>query len=100
MSVALLVHLLPVLHSTDGGGSGSLVLLVAGPVCGTALYAAVYRYYRNADKSDAFERETRIALTNPVTGREQQVGEVTGTRDRRVEGDNSADFRARVAPLE
>lgn len=89
-----------ILQSVHGSGSGSALLLLAGPVAGTALYAAVFRYYRNADKTDAFERETRVALSNPVSGQEQQIDQVRGTRDRRVDGDNSGDFRARVAKLE
>ena len=99
--IALLLSHLPVaLQSSDSGGSGSILLLIAGPVAGSALYAAVYRYYRNADKTDAFERETRVALTTEITGQEHKVDEGRGTRDRRVRGDNSADFRARVAKLE
>ncbi len=100
MNSIVLLHLPLVLHSTSSGGSGSALLLLAGPIAGTALYAAIYRYYRNADKSDAFEHETRIALKDGITGQEQKVDEVRGTRDRRVEGDNSGDFRARVAKLE
>ena len=99
MNGLVLSHLV-ILASSDSGGSGSLLLLLAGPACGTALYAAIYRYYRNADKTDAFERETRISLKDQVTGEEQKVDEIRGTRERRVRGDNSDDFRARVAKLE
>jgi hypothetical protein len=35
-----------------------------------------------------------------LPGEGQKVDEVHGTRDRRVDGDNSGDFRARVAKLE
>jgi hypothetical protein len=97
---ALVLAQLPLLYSSSSDGSGSIWFLLAGPVCGTALYAAVYRYYRNADKTDAFERETRIALKGRITGQEQQIDEVRGTRERRVDGDNSGEFRARVAKLE
>ena len=100
MNTLLLVHLLPVLHSSSSDGSGSLFVLLAGPIAGTALYAAVYRYYRNADKSHAFERETLIALKSPITGDEQQIDEVKGTRERRIRGDNAQRFRTRVAKLE
>ena len=99
--IDLLVQALPILHSSDSGsGSGELALLLAGPVSGTALYAAVYRYYRNADKRHAFESETSIALKNPIAEQEQKVDEVKGTRDRRIRGDNSRDFRSRVAKLD
>jgi hypothetical protein len=97
---ALVLAHLPLLFSTSSDGSGSFLVLLAGPVCGTALYAAIYRYYRNADKTDAFERETRIALKDQITGEEQKIDAVRGTRDRRIRGDNSSDFRARVAKLE
>jgi hypothetical protein len=100
MNALVLAHVPLLLASSHSGGSGAGLLLLAGPVCGTALYAAVYRYYRNADKSDAFERETRVALKTEITGQEQKVDEVRGTRDRRVDGDNSGDFRSRVATLE
>lgn len=100
MNAIVLWHLLPVLHSSSSSGSGSAFLLLAGPVAGTALYAAIYRYYRNADKTDTFERETRVALTTEITGHEEQIDEVRGTRDRRIDGDNSNDFRSRVAKLE
>jgi hypothetical protein len=97
---ALVLASLPLLYSTSSDGSGSILFLLAGPVGGTALYAAIYRYYRNADKTDVFERETRIALKDAITGDEQRIDTVKGTRDRRVRGDNSNDFRARVAKLE
>jgi len=97
---ALVLAHLPLLYSSSSDGSGSFWFLLVGPACGAALYAAVYRYYRNADKTDAFERETRIALKGRITGQEQQIDQVRGTRDRRVKGDNSDDFRARVAKLE
>lgn len=77
--------------SDDGG----LWLLAAGPVGATALYWALYRYYRNTDKSHAFERETTIEA-KPVTGSDSKVDTVTGTRETRISGDNVHDYRARV----
>jgi hypothetical protein len=79
--------------SDDGG----LWLLAAGPVGATALYWALYRYYRNTDKSHGFERETKVEA-QPVTGSESDVkiDEITGTQRRRIEGDNAAAYRARV----
>jgi hypothetical protein len=96
----LLLASLPLLHSSDGDGSASLFFLLAGPIAGAALYGAIYRYYRNADKSDQFERETRIELKTQVTGNDQKVDEVRGTRRSRIEGDNSGAFRSRVARIE
>jgi hypothetical protein len=77
--------------SDDSG----LWLLLAGPAGGTALYWALYRYYRNTDKSHAFERETKIEA-KPVTGSDRKVDEVTGKRETRIRGDNVREYRKRV----
>jgi len=77
--------------SDDGG----LWLLALGPAGAGALYWAIYRYYRNTDKSHAFERETTVDA-KPVTGSESKVGEVKGTRASRISGDNVKAFRQRV----
>ena len=55
--------------SDDSG----LWLLAAGPAGATALYWALYRYYRNTDKSHAFEHETTIEA-KPVTGADRHSG--------------------------
>lgn len=80
---------------------GSLALLLLGPAGATGLYWFIYRYYRNTDKSHAFERETRVDA-KPVTGAEQdrKVDEVKGTRETRIRGDNVAAFRERVQRIE
>ena len=77
--------------SDDGG----LWLLAAGPAGATALYWALYRYYRNTDKSHAFERETAVEA-QPVTGSDGKVGENNGTQASRISGDNVGAYRARV----
>ena len=79
--------------SDDGG----LWLLVLGPTGAAGLYWAIYRYYRNTDKSHAFERETAVDA-KPVTGadRDRKIGENNGTRDKRIRGDNVHDYRQRV----
>lgn len=77
--------------SDDGG----LWLLLLGPAGATGLYWALYRYYRNTDKSHAFERETKIEA-KPVAGTDRKVGEVKGTRETRIDGDNVRDYRKRV----
>jgi hypothetical protein len=79
--------------SDDGG----LAILLLGPAGGTALYWALYRYYRNTDKSHAFERETAV-VAKPVTGAEKdtKVDEVKGTRESRIHGDNVGEYRQRV----
>jgi len=79
--------------SDDGG----LWLLALGPAGATGLYWALYRYYRNTDKSHAFERETKVEA-KPVTGAEhdRKVDEVRGTRETRISGDNVHEYRRRV----
>lgn len=77
--------------SDDNG----LWLLLAGPAGATALYWTLYRYYRNTDKSHAYERETAIDA-QPVTGSDRKVDTITGTQERRIRGDNVGDYRTRV----
>lgn len=78
---------------SDDGGAW---LLVLGPAGAAALYWALYRYYRNTDKSHAYERETAVEAT-PVTGSERKVAEVKGTRKTRIDGDNAGAYRQRVS---
>jgi hypothetical protein len=79
---------------SDDGGLG---LLLLGPAGATGLYWMLYRYYRNTDKSHAFERETLIDA-QPVTGAENDrwIDQVTGTEEIQIEGNNVSDFRERV----
>ncbi len=81
--------------SDDSG----LWLLLLGPAGGSALYWGLYRYYRNTDKSHGFERETAVNA-KPATGSEHQVGEVKGTRETRIRGDNVNEFRQRVQRIQ
>ena len=76
----------------------SLALLLIGPAGGIGLYWALYRYYRNTDKSHAFERESKVDA-KPVTGSDLQVGTNNGTRDSRIPGDNVRDYRTRVGRI-
>lgn len=77
--------------SDDGG----LWLLAMGPAGATGLYWFLYRYYRNTDKSHAFEHETAVEA-KPVTGSEHKVDEVKGTQETRIRGDNVHEYRKRV----
>ena len=81
--------------SDDGG----LAILLLGPAGATGLYWALYRYYRNTDKSHAFERET-VVDAKPVTGSDNKVDEVKGTRESRISGDNVREFRKRVKRIQ
>ena len=74
-----------------------LFLLALGPASAAGLYWMLYRYYRNTDKSHAFERETEVKA-QPVTGadRDRKVDEVKGTRETEIRGNNVGEYRRRV----
>ncbi len=74
---------------------GSLALLLLGPAGATGLYWALYRHYRNTDKSHAFERETLVDA-KPVTGSDRKIDEIKGTQETRIRGDHVHDYRTRV----
>ena len=73
-------------------------ILAAGPAGAVATYWALYRYYRNTDKSHAYERDTLIAA-QPVTGSQEKVDHISRTRDSDIDGDNSSKHRQRVQRL-
>ena len=77
---------------SDGG---VLMLLGVGPAGGAGLYWFLYRYYRNTDKSQAYERETKVDA-KPVTGSDRMVGTNNGTQQSRISGDNVSEYRRRV----
>lgn len=72
-----------------------LLLLLLGPAGSVGFYWAMYRYYRNTDKSHAFERETAVEA-RPVSGSDQKVDAIRGTQKTRIDGDNVRDYRQRV----
>jgi hypothetical protein len=76
----------------------SWILLLAGPAGAAGLYWALYRYYRNTDKSHAFERESKVDA-KPVTGSDTKVDTNNGTRDSRITGDNVGEYRTRVTRM-
>ncbi|MEO5561576.1 MAG: hypothetical protein ABIO49_16530 [Dokdonella sp.] len=82
--------------SSDGG----MWLLALGPAGATGLYWALYRYYRNTDKSHDFEHETAVAVEPPPTGSDRKVDEVKGTRETRIHGDNVHAYRKRVQRIQ
>ena len=76
---------------------GILFLLALGPASAVAFYWAIYRHYRNTDKSHAFERETAVqVLRLDGAERDHKVDEVHGTKRTRIDGDNVAKHRERV----
>jgi len=81
-------------------GDGILFLLALGPASAAGFYWAIYRHYRNTDKSHAYERETAVEVL-ALTGQQddRRVDTVRGTRNKRIEGDNVANHRQRVRPM-
>lgn len=75
--------------------NGELALLLLGPAGATGLYWALYRYYRNTDKSHAFEHETEVEA-QPVTGSDSKIDDVHGTRRSEINGNNVGEYRTRV----
>ena len=80
-------------------GDGELAILLLGPAGATGLYWYLYRFYRNTDKSHGFEHETAV-VAKPVTGSDEKVGEVKGTQETRISGNNVGAYRERVQRLE
>lgn len=96
LSAALdLAYTAPLAQGSSDSGGGEVWMLLFGPLVGSALYWALYRYYRNTDKSHRFEKETRIEA-QPVTGTDAKVDSVRGTQRSQVQGDNVDDYRERV----
>ena len=79
-------------------GEGSLWLLALGPAGAVGLYWMLYRFYRNTDKSHAYEHETHVEA-QPVGGEERKVDEIHGTRQSSIRGNNVRRFRDRVQRL-
>lgn len=73
-------------------------LLAAGPAGAVATYWALFRYYRNTDKSHAYERDT-IIDAQPVQGGREKIDHISKTRQSGIDGDNSGDHRRRVQRL-
>ena len=76
----------------------SWALLLLGPAGGVGLYWMLYRYYRNTDKSQAYERETTVDA-KPVTGSDNRIDTNNGTSESRIAGNNVREYRKRVARL-
>ena len=79
---------------------GILFLLALGPAGAVGFYWAMHRYYRNTDKSHAFEHETAVEVL-ALTGSESDLkfDELRATRSPRMQGDNVGDHRQRVQPM-
>lgn len=80
-------------------GDGSpLWILAAGPAGAVATYWALYRYYRNNDKSHSFERDTLIEA-KAVQGEMTKIDHISKTRSSSIDGDNRSKHRSRVDRL-
>lgn len=84
-----------VVRAASGDGSPPYWLLAAGPAGAVGTWWAIWRYYRNTDKSHQFERDT-IIESQPVQGDEDKVDHISRTRDKDIDGDNSSKHRERV----
>ncbi len=98
LTTILTAPVLPAPGVIAASQSNGELFLLAGPGGAALLYFTLWRYYRNTDKSHSFERETRIQA-QPITGGDGKVSEVTGTRSKRIDGENGADHRERVQRL-
>lgn len=94
MQAAELAGIAAVVASSDGQGY-LFALLAAGPAVGIGIYTAIYRRYRNQDRTHRFEQETHIEAS-PIRGDDAKVDEVKGTQRRRIEGDVIDQPRQRV----
>ena len=94
----MIADTLMVVVMATSGDSGPLWLLAAGPAGAAATYWSLYRYYRNNDKSHAFERDTLITA-QPVQGDQEKIDHISKTRDSDIDGDNSSHHRKRVQRL-
>ncbi len=73
-------------------------VLLLGPAGAAGVYWALYRYYRNTDKSHAFVKET-VVEAEAVTGNDDKVDEVRGTKRTSINGNNVSSHRERVKRL-
>ncbi|HWL59790.1 MAG TPA: hypothetical protein VNQ48_02780 [Microbacteriaceae bacterium] len=95
--IELLTHSV-ILAADTFEGDGGLWLLALGPAGAVGLYWMLYRFYRNTDKSHAYERETLVEA-QPVTGDDRKVDEVRGVSNSSISGNNVNRFRDRVRRL-
>ncbi|MDJ1372449.1 hypothetical protein [Gulosibacter molinativorax] len=76
--------------SSSSNNEGLLYLLLLGPASGFFFYGAMMRRYRNHDKRFHYEHDSSSEMVN-VQEYDRRVSRITGTRARRIQGDNSRD---------
>ena len=79
--------------------ASGLFLLSLGPAGGTAVYWALYRHYRNTDKSHDYERETKVG-SKRVTGTQRLSSKAKGLENKRIRNENTKWYRQRVRRFE
>lgn len=96
MNLMLLQAAETVVHASSEGGP--MWLLALGPAGAAGVYWALYAYYRNTDKSHAYERETVIDA-HPPLAHDDKFDTVRGTSRSSVQGENHTNHRSRVRRL-
>ena len=84
----------PIVQSSSSEGS-FMWLLAVGPAGAAGTYWAIYRYYRNHDKTHAYERDTLIDAKQ-VGGWDNKVDHIRKTQKSGISGDNTSKHRDRV----
>lgn len=86
-----------ILSSSDDSSSGEwkLIFLAMGPFSAFGFFMAIWRRYRNTDKSYQYERDTAIEA-QPATGWDVKVGSKNRQKREEIEGRNSGKNRQRV----
>lgn len=95
---ALVLELTDVVLQASSDSDTPWVVLLLGPAGAAGVYWGLYQYYRNTNKSHAFEKETLIEA-QPVTGDDRKVDQVRGTKRTSIQGDNVSSHRTRVKRL-
>ena len=97
--IPLITQLAHTLLQTTSEGDSTWLLLLIGPAGAVGVYWAIYQYSRNTDKSHSFEQETLVEA-QPIKGSDLKVNKVTGTKRKRIQGENTTDHRERVRRID
>jgi hypothetical protein len=75
--------------------AADFIAYASGPAAAAAYSWAIYRRYRNTDKTEQYERETAVQA-QPVEGTDTKVNTITGTQASQIAGRNESNYRQRV----
>lgn len=81
--------------SSSRSSGDAVYLLLLGPLAGIGFYTMTYLRYRNTDKRYEYERKTSSEVAD-AKGFDQRVGQITGTQEHRIQGDNARAPRMRL----